>query len=335
MPLSKQLFIGIDGGGTKTQCVVGNQYGDILAMVEVGSTNIKSNRPAYIESQIHLLLRNLFEQTQVKMEHIKEIFVSTAGGDRQEDFLRWKQWIRSFHEELSSSIIVKNDAVSALKSGTSSASGTVLIAGTGSIAYSMSGDAESPIRVGGWGYLFGDEGSGFEIGKEALRTVMKAYDGRGSNSALTEVILQYLDLQDPSELVTAIYESSNPRQSIASLARPVLELAANGDQKAEGLVHHAIGNLLELLNGVVRRKPDSLNDPLVLTGGLFQSLYFKQQFVRTVEKNNLHKELIFPAFPPVIGAYLYILEKNGHLNQREHVSHSWQNYIGKEATNGG
>ncbi|WP_158634031.1 N-acetylglucosamine kinase [Radiobacillus deserti] len=335
MPLNKELYIGIDGGGTKTQCVVGNSYGDILAFVEVGSTNIKSNPPAFIESQIHLLLKQVMEQIDITPECIKGIFVSTAGGDRREDVARWKQWMTSFHEQLTCPILVSNDAVSALKSGTASSSGTVLIAGTGSIVYAVPEEAAPPIRVGGWGYLFGDEGSGFAIGREALRSIMKAYDGRGEKTELTETIMEFLHLQHPSGFVTAIYESTSPRQTVASLARPVLKLASTGDPVAVQLVGKEIEGLLDLLRASVRHHSALLHDPLVLTGGLFQSSYFKQRFVQAIEQNNLHKELIFPTFPPVVGAYLYMLEKSGHPNIRERVGRSWLENIGIEATNGG
>lgn len=85
-------------------------------------------------------------------------------------------------------VIVENDAICALASGTYGESGIVLIAGTGSISYCYNKKTNELNRVGGWGYVLGDEGSGYDIGRQALVAIMKSYDGRGKSTQLTEAL---------------------------------------------------------------------------------------------------------------------------------------------------
>ena len=88
--------------------------------------------------------------------------------------------------------------------GAPSGPALALICGTGSIVYGRTVTGEL-LRAGGWGYLFGDEGSGYAIGIAALRAVMRAYDGRGRETLLSELVLGRYGLHTPPELIQAIY----------------------------------------------------------------------------------------------------------------------------------
>lgn len=308
MPLNKKYYIGIDGGGTKTEALLGDNKGNLLAFAVGGSTNLKSRSPENIRKCIHDIISTLLLESKLETTQIQGVFVSTAGGDREEDRSRWIQWIDEKLKNIR--IQVENDAVGALASGTFGKQGMVVIAGTGSIAYSFREERRKPIRVGGWGYLFGDEGSGYAIGEEALRLVAQAHDGRVKNiTKLTGAILEQFSLNDPYQLITHIYENDYPRLKIASLAGKVIEVAEEGDKYAEKIIEQAINELSELVTTLYQKDEKSREFPLVLAGGLFKSVFFRNLFVKKLEK--ITHTIIVPEFSPVVGSYICSLAEAG------------------------
>ena len=236
MRSSKSYYIGIDGGGTKTIGLLCNQDGVILAKSTAGSTNLKSRSEKDVRDAIHDVVNNL--TMDLKGGTLEGVFVSTAGGDREEDQERWIKWINEVLIGFAGKITVRNDAYGALASGTFEMEGSVLIAGTGSIAYSI--DSGKTQRVGGWGYLFGDEGSGYDIGQQALRTIAMMHDGRKErDDSFCNEVLSFLKLQHVPEMITAIYEDPYARMKIASVAQEVILLAERQNQTALGLIQKA------------------------------------------------------------------------------------------------
>ncbi|KHE66961.1 BadF/BadG/BcrA/BcrD ATPase family protein, partial [Halobacillus sp. BBL2006] len=148
MQSSNSYFIGIDGGGTKTEAFLCDQHGRMMERTLTGSTNLKSRSEKEVYDSIKSMMARF--TNSLHKDNIKGIYVSTAGGDRIEDRTRWKKWIAEVFPDFSGFIVVNNDAYGALASGTFSMEGNVLIAGTGSIAYSVI-FGESPQRIGGWG----------------------------------------------------------------------------------------------------------------------------------------------------------------------------------------
>jgi N-acetylglucosamine kinase-like BadF-type ATPase len=325
--LNNELYIGFDGGGTKTVCVVGDSTGNILASAIGGSTNLKSRPPEKVKEVITDLIKQLKQSDDIRLNQVKGVFVSTAGGDREEDRIRWKQWL--FDSGLKPDhLIVDNDAIGSLAAGTRTTSGIVLISGTGSIAYAVRAGLVKPIRVGGWGYLFGDEGSGFDIGSQALTMIMRAHDGRDTEKPLfTEYILGQFGLTCAEQLITFIYEDPYPRQLIASIARHVITLAEQGEQNSKIIIQNAVNSLVELVNSIIKNDAASKTSPIVLSGGLFQSAYFKEIFVYTMKKNGINANLILPKYPPVVGAYICALLQTGEKITDEieqNIDQSWE-----------
>jgi N-acetylglucosamine kinase-like BadF-type ATPase len=155
--------------------------------------------------------------------------------------------------------MIANDAELVLAAGTPAGWGLALICGTGSIVYGRSPDGRLT-RADGWGHLLGDEGSGYAIGLAGLRAVMRAYDGRGSASALTEAILDRWALAAPPDLVSRVYRELQGKQQIAALASTVEDVAVEGDPIAQqilaaaglelALAAHAVAERLELANPI-------------------------------------------------------------------------------------
>ncbi len=302
MRSSKRYYIGIDGGGTKTIGLLCNQDGVILAKSTAGSTNLKSRSEKDVRAAIHVVVTEL--TSGLKGGELEGVFVSTAGGDREEDQKRWKRWAMERLPGFDGELEVRNDAYGALASGTFSMEGTVLIAGTGSIAYAI--DSGKTRRAGGWGYLFGDEGSGYDIGQQALRTVAMMNDGRKeSDDAFCIEVLSFLKLHDAPEMITAIYEDPYARMKIASIAQVVMLLAEKQNQTALGLIQKAQEDLIDLVNGI-----EIGNEKIVICGGLMQSSFFRGSFLDRMKKNGI-SNVSYPELSPAAGACICALHEGG------------------------
>ncbi|TXK83740.1 N-acetylglucosamine kinase [Paenibacillus sp. N3.4] len=316
-------YIGIDGGGTKTVCILGDKEGHILAESRGASSSVKSRPWEDVQQVLLTLIRDVLEQSSTDMSRLGGIFLGLAGSDRPEDRKRMHDWLQT---ELPDGvpITVHNDAVTALTAGTWGQKGIALISGTGSIAYGFDPATGAFVRVGGWGYLLGDEGSGFDLGRKALAAVMRAYDGRGKPTALTELVLSHWSLQHPGQLINMIYGQENVRTAIADGSKLVMYAAADGDPIAVNLVEEAIRELEDLVYTVVtsmgiEEAVDSSERgqfagnaiPLVITGGLFSDKAFEQRFMQTRAIQSGMFNVCLLERPPVIGAYLLALQEQG------------------------
>ncbi len=162
-------------------------------------------------------------------------------------------------------VLVVNDALIALEAGLPDAPGLVVIAGTGSIAYGRNARGQAA-RAGGWGYVLGDEGSGYWLGRQALRAVVRAADGRGPATRLTPLILAHYHVTRPDELVREIYYGGTRPSTIAALSREVQAAAAEGDPIAEHIIDTGAKELASAASSVARQlgveRPD-----VILSGG--------------------------------------------------------------------
>jgi N-acetylglucosamine kinase-like BadF-type ATPase len=148
--------------------------------------------------------------------------------------------------------------------------GVVLISGTGSIAYGVNQDGFAA-RSGGWGYVLGDEGSGYWIGQQALNAVVRSTDGRGSPTRLASLVLEHLSLNKVEGLVREVYDRGLQRQSVASLG-PVVERArAEGDLVAAEIMNAAADELVRAAASVIERlQMRGLAFRIVLAGSMFR-----------------------------------------------------------------
>jgi N-acetylglucosamine kinase-like BadF-type ATPase len=169
-------------------------------------------------------------------------------------------------------VLVVNDALVALIAGAGDDPGVVIVAGTGSIAYGHDGRGHAA-RAGGWGYLLGDEGGGFWIGRGALAAVVRQFDGRGPSTLLTEFVLAEMKLVSPADLIHAVYDDGLPRRSIAGIASVVQRAVAAGDAVATEILDRAAGELTAAAASVIRALSMRGEDfVIVLSGGIFAGI---------------------------------------------------------------
>lgn len=306
--------LGIDGGGTKTTGVIANSRGEKLAEDTVGSTNPNSIGIKALKDAFDTLFMSLKQQNPDAYSQIVHVFAGIAGGAHPQNKRDIKQLISSLVAE-EVDVTVDNDAITALYSGTLGTPGIVQIAGTGSITYGLNDQGERD-RVGGWGYLLGEEGSGYALGSDALRTSFSAYDGTGDQTELQTLICSFFQVNSVPDIVHQIYHATNIKEQIASLSRLVVEAADNEDAVAMRIVQRngrAIGESInclsrKLFNGRERDK----GIPVVLTGGVFNRLDLFKPFIKEKIQNTMKTpDLIRPEIEPVGGAVIAALQEEG------------------------
>jgi N-acetylglucosamine kinase-like BadF-type ATPase len=271
--LPRVRVVGIDAGGTKTVCHLADADGRLLAEARGAGANLQAAGAAEVERVLHELIETVMRQGGAPRPDV--IALGMAGVDRPRD-------AETVHAILGrighrARVVVVNDALIALEAGVGDAAGIVLVAGTGSIAYGRDGSGRAA-RSGGWGYVLGDEGSGYWIGRQALRAVVRAADGRGEDTALTRRILAHYQVGRPQDLVREIYQGGTQPAAIAALAREVEAAAGEDDPVAQRIL--AIG-AIELADSAtsVAGRLGLTSCPIVLAGRVLQSLETLRQRV--------------------------------------------------------
>ena len=251
--------IGIDAGGTRTVCQLADAAGHVLAEVRGGGANLQSQGEADVESVLGPLIAELLPQGA----RPAVICLGIAGADRPRDVTIVDGILGRIGRGARG--LVVSDALVALEAGAPRQAGVVMIAGTGSIAYGRDADGRAA-RAGGWGYVLGDEGSGYWLGRQALRAVVRAADGRGPETKLAARILAHYGATGAQDLIQQIAGGGSKPSAIAELAYAVGSAADDDDPVAHLLVKSAAQELAAAARAVIGRL--ALKDvPLVLAGG--------------------------------------------------------------------
>ena len=261
--------LGIDAGGTKTVCLLANEQGAILAESRGGGANLQAHGELEVEKVLHHVMDTALGSRDARPV---AICLGIAGVDRPQDAEAVRGIMRRIGAKART--LVVNDALVALVAGAGAGDtpGVVIIAGTGSIAYGRNGTGRAA-RAGGWGYLLGDEGSGFWIGRRALSAIVRAADGRGPSTQLTDLVMNRLRLVRPSDLIRETYYRDLRRTAIAGLAPLVQQARDAGDAVAAEILNQAAAELTAAAASVISR----LNMrgevfPTILAGGIFKAV---------------------------------------------------------------
>ncbi len=293
--ISVAYFLGIDGGGTKTDCALGDGAGVLGRGREAGSKLARVGE-AQSRAALHGAIRQAATQAGVDLKQVQRTCVGMAGASRPEV----SESIRALVAELvPGEIEVVGDMHVALEAAFPGAPGVVVIAGTGSIAYGRNERGETA-RAGGWGSAISDEGSGEWIGRSAAAAALRAYDS-GLSTALIECILNSWRLATRDDVARAA--NATPPPDYAALLPQILATADAGDGTARDVLLQAGTELAQLAKVVTRRLwPGGQGAPVAMAGGVFRN----SELVRRVFANSLRAERpqaeILEDVEPVVGA---------------------------------
>ncbi len=290
------VFLGIDGGGSKTTCAVGDEK-SVLATATGGGSNLIRVGEAQARESLHSAVQQACAGAGVDPRNVQQTCIGVAGAARPEiaDQVR-----HLLSEIVSGEINVVGDMVIALEAAFGKGPGIIVIAGTGSIAYGRNEQGEAA-RAGGWGFAISDEGSGHWIGRSALSATMRAQDV-GEKTELLGRIQKFWQLSTIDDVVRAA--NALPARDFSSLFPLVLSAAGAGDALASRVLSQAGAELAELAKIAIRRLfPNDGAVPVAMAGGVFrESAFIRQVFYNTLRSFYPAATVKSTVIDPVLGA---------------------------------
>lgn len=229
---------GLDGGGTKTRLMCIDAQGRILAEGVFGPLNINSGSLATIQTSLKEAVELLF-RLPGGQDALAGLCIATAGLSNPQA----KPQLEAALKEAgyAGPLLLRGDQEAALM-GAVGPVGAVLIAGTGSICYGVNEQGQSA-RTGGYGHLVDDVGSGYAIGRDIISAMLRAQDGRGPRTLLSDLVYERLQTRDLGEVIRFVYTPLRDKRDIASLSSLLQGAVAQGDEAALAIAQRAAEDL--------------------------------------------------------------------------------------------
>lgn len=317
--MNRKLYLGIDGGGSKTTAVVFDGEGSFAAQAvgesinyySIGLEAARSNMAAIIGELCSALGENRFTAAVIGM---------SALGDRATE-----EELNAFASGIidADKIIMDSDLFIGLEAMPETEECAMIISGTGSMAAARLKNGEI-IHAGGWGHILGDEGSGYCIGLAGIKAAIAAFEGYGESTALLEDCLSYFGLSDMYGLIDLYYEKGVSRKTTAAFARFVRIRADEGDPVALRLIKTAVSELAATALSMIKKLSPA--SPIGLWGGMFQnSPLMRDEFCGLLSAAGYENAALL-RFPPQLGAVFAAMKLDGTVPSDEISSRMEKTY---------
>lgn len=294
-----RLFLGVDGGQSGTTALIGDESGRVAGVGRGGPCNHvgASKGRAKFLAAIGGCVEQARAQAGLARPEFEAACLGFSGGPADKEALV-RELLSAQH------LLVTDDALVALVGACGGEPGVVAVAGTGSIAYGRNGGGRTA-RAGGWGYIFGDEGGGFDIVRQALRAALRFEEGWGPETTLHPLLLSATGAADANRLMHEFYTAEWPRSRVAKLSVLVDRAAIEGDQSAQAILDDAARTLARLASAV-RSQLFAQHEAARLSyiGGVFRSDRLLRRFRAALEAANASNNIGPPAYGPAAGALL-------------------------------
>lgn len=259
--MSERYFAGIDGGGTKTTMVLVDQSGNELTR----HTTTTSNSAVIGHNHAIATLQGLIETTTRSAGvdlPLAGLWAGLSGSDRPEDHVQLEPPLAKLTHKLT----LTNDAELAIGSLPNRV-GVALVSGTGSIAFGRNANGVRQ-RASGWGHVFGDYGSGYDVARKALFQYSAYVDGYGPATSLLERFKEHFNLSDPYSIINRIYDPKTTKGDIAKLSQIVVAEAESGDSVSQQILVDVATDLATYADAVARKLELGPTLDLALVGGM-------------------------------------------------------------------
>lgn len=259
------IVAGVDGGGSKTLVMLADERGTEIVTVEGGPSAVRPGEAERSAMTIAGAVRDALAAAGMSHVMPKVLCVGVAGVGREAE--RQALWQSLMSADVAEDVVVHADATIALDDAFGDGAGILLIAGTGSIAHGR-GPTGTLARCGGWGPVFGDEGSGCWMGRRALSIVTAAHDGREPETLLTGAIMTAAEVDQVEDLIP--WAATATPAMFAGLAPAIATSAEAGDLRANALLSIAAEELSLHVRTLARRLfgDEQAAAPVALAGGL-------------------------------------------------------------------
>lgn len=317
-----KYFLGFDGGGTHLRGCLIDASGNVLAAASHPPASFPKLKEK-IGEPVSALTTELQNRADLSSATISAAGFCSTGVGRPAD----REIVAHALQEkgIAQKIVAESDALAALTGAFGGGAGIIVIAGTGVICFGRAPNGEI-IRVGGWGYLLGDEGSGFSVAQAALIAALKDWDGRGAPTALREIFAKHFNVASIELIISQIYSPDFDRGQFAELAPLVFAAADQGDAIAQQIIKNAGRGHGHLIRAALERGSWATPIPLAFIGNLFRrrDVLLPGLWEIVPEKDIT---LVAPRFEPVVGAALLAMMTAGLKISEDFLSQleqSWQ-----------
>jgi N-acetylglucosamine kinase-like BadF-type ATPase len=305
-------YLGVDGGGSKTAFALIDADGHVLARATAPSSYYFSEGFEVVERVLTQGVADICGQAGIDTADIDAAFFGIPGyGEASGDVERLDAVPRGVlgHDRYS----CNNDMVCGWAGSLAGEDGINVICGTGSMTY---GERQGKgHRVGGWGELFGDEGSAYWIATQGLNAFSRMSDGRLPRGPLYGLIRERLQIAGDLDVVSLVIDDwGGNRGSIAALATTVCGAARHDDGVAAGILATAADELATLIETtrVLVGFADDEPVPVSYSGGMFSDDGFLALFRAALQALPAKYDLRLPLLDPAVGAALYAAKHSGH-----------------------
>ena len=271
-----KYFLGIDGGGSHSRLIAIDKHKNILTKSFSGSTNLSSEEYTTVFENI----KNLCEKIQLPPQDCLYICMGSAGISNGDKIQIIKDIFKKIGYTCPLNII--NDAELVLFA---TKANIIIISGTGSIGYAID-EKNNIFRVGGWGHIIDDGGSGYRIGMDAIQYVLMDLDGRGEKTILTDLVLQFLNCKNPIDVCNIIYNNFN-KAKIAEIAQIVQNAAIKKDKIANIIEQKAANDLISIVYTLIKQAT-LFKHKIVISGGII---------LNNKNIRNIFEKAIYKAYP--------------------------------------
>ena len=299
-----KYYLGIDGGGTKTTAIICDENAQLISRFVGESINYNSVGMETARKNLKLTVDGALATHDIKFS---AAFIGmSAISERADD---------DFTKKLCEGIIdcdkitMDSDVYIGLEAMKCDGAAAMVISGTGSMAVGRLPDGEI-IHTGGWGYILGDEGSGYAICIDALRAAICGYEGSAEKTLLTDAVKEHYQVNDMLELIDIFYDPPMPRSEIARFAPFVFKCADNGDAVAQNIITNHTKLLANTVCALLSEMPAGV--PLGMWGGLVQNHEnFRNGFSALVNEKFPQTRTFLLEYPPEYGAIFAAMKLDG------------------------
>jgi N-acetylglucosamine kinase-like BadF-type ATPase len=296
-----KVILAIDGGGSRTRCLAINRDAKVLGAGAGGASNHLLVEKEIVRASLDDGANAALAQANLNRSDVACVSAGLAGVDY--DNAGADEMRNLFLEFGFTDTVINGDMVIAHAGALAGEPGVLALAGTGSCVLGVDAGGKR-VKVGGWGPIYGDEGSAYRIGQTALRAAARYADGRGEKTDLTEAILKAFGINDFQKTIELVYLNGLQPREIAALSRAAYAVAESGDEVARKIFLQAGEELAESVAAAIRLL--NLTETKVsYQGAVLQSCAIvRDRLSECLKKDFPNIEIVAPKFPPVIGAFL-------------------------------
>ena len=301
-------FLAVDGGGTSTKIALADEAGKILYQVETGPASLTATSVGAASFNLKEAIRQVTEKLTPPWQ-VSKMVMGLAGLDTaEEEKLAYQVFGEVVKQFPITNFVLINNVKIALIAGTNNFNALAIIASTGSNCYGHNYEGREH-WVGGMDFLLTDQGSGYAIGREVLRSAVKSFDLRGEKTVLENKVLEHFKISSMKQLKNVVYNPLLSKPEVADLALLAFAGLETGDRVSQKILDHAIEELFLMAETVIGQlNLLTKNADCVLVGKVVTNPYIRQNLEKKLKTLGSELNIIVSEGNSVAGALKLAME---------------------------